>query len=70
MTTHDDAAHVQVLSRAGRQQDAFLDLQRLKVVAPDTAGLLDMLSAAAAAILDNCSTGDRVSRMSAMVLLV
>ena len=49
---------VQVLTGTGQHQDAFLDLQRLKAVAPDTPGLLSMLRAAAAACLDNRPSTD------------
>ena len=52
------ASFTQVLSRACRHQDAFLDLHRLKAVAPDTPGLLDMLRAAATGCLEQHSNGD------------
>ena len=48
---------LQVLNRAGRHQDAFLDLHRLRAVVPDTPGLLNMLRTAAAGCLEQQSRG-------------
>jgi hypothetical protein len=62
---------LQVRSRAGRHQDAFLDLHSLRAVAPDTPGLLDMLRAAAAGCLEQQSNGDnKVTKYCALLISV